>query len=94
MVMMDQATQGEMQRRLDIYRGQTGALAATQQATLDTANASAASSAGDIKAGSTLLTGVANLMNSYAGGSLLGSSSIIPPSTSAMASTGRAAGPV
>jgi len=63
-VMMDQTTQGEMQRQLDLYRGNTNSMSDLQQATLDTASGAAAASAGAIKAGSTLMTGAGSTANS------------------------------
>ena len=86
MVMMDQTTQGAMQQQLDLYRGTTNAQADKSQSALDAASATQASTAGAIKAGSTLLTGASSAYNSY-------SSS---PGTSPLTagSNGRVAGPV
>ena len=82
MVMMDQTTQGEMQRQLDLYRGATNAQSDLQQAQADEAAAAQDRSAGNMNAGLTLLTGAATGAKNYysmtgaypTGGSTAGSS--------------------
>lgn len=74
-VMSDLATQGELTRRLDIYKGQLNTTADQQQGALDTAGGAAQQSASYLQAGSTLLTGTAKAFspaNYYQSGSTAG----------------------
>jgi hypothetical protein len=68
-VMSDLATQGELTRRLDIYKGQLTSASDTQQGVLDMAQGSAAKTASIYQAGSTLLTGAFNTGRNYVPGS-------------------------
>lgn len=59
-VMTDLATQGELTKRLDIYKGNLTATADQQQAALDSAQGASAQIGSYFGAGSTLLTGALN----------------------------------
>lgn len=67
LVMSDQAAQGELARQLTLYRGQIAALSDQEQAQLDLFNAGQSSTAGNIRAGTTLLTGAGRLFGSFGG---------------------------
>jgi len=60
-VMYDQASQGELARQLDLYRGQVSATNSMNQAALDAAQAPIYQAAALTKGGGTLLTGMVNL---------------------------------
>lgn len=68
-VLSDQATQGELTRRLDLYRGQIGQFSANSQAAVDSAQGQAQQEAGYLNAGTTLLSGAAKAAGSYYAGS-------------------------
>lgn len=59
-VMSDTATQGELSKQLILYRGKTQTLTAQEQSVLDQNQATTAIQAGDIKAGSSLLSTAAS----------------------------------
>lgn len=60
-VMADQAMQGELSKQLTLYRGTTQAMADRQQGNLDIAQGNQAVTASYYKAGSTLLSGGAQV---------------------------------
>lgn len=67
-VMADAALQGELTRQLRLYQGELNARTATAQAKIETAQGSAAMTAGYLGAGSTVLTGGMNIYNKYGQG--------------------------
>lgn len=60
-VLTDLATQSELNKRLDIYRGSIGAMTDTQQGQIYAAQGSAQQAGSIFQAGSSLLTGVGKL---------------------------------
>jgi type II secretory pathway pseudopilin PulG len=72
-VMSSLAAKGELNRRLTLYQGQTGAAKATNQAGLDLASGGMAQQAGVMQAGTTLLT-AAGKIGTMASGLSAGSS--------------------
>jgi len=83
LVMSDTAAKGELKAALTQWQGQTQAAADVSQGTLDTAQGQAASTAGGIKAGSTLLTGLTQAGMSYYGGAGTSPSTNMPVTYSA-----------
>lgn len=67
-VMSDQATQGELTRRLDLYRGNLTATSDIQQGQLDEAQGNAQKTASYFTAGSTLLSAAGKAASSFYGG--------------------------